>query len=292
MHKVQFTPNHSRAWVRLVRLSPVAVLLAAAGVSALAVGAGKLLQPRSAPRRLMAGIAIPQATPTPVTNGAPARARNLSLRPEAFELSRRLGQRFHSPGREVSVQAGTLTIGSSLHTVMIRRSQTAGGERVEVALDGSPASLVWDAEQGARSSGVAAAGEERLIAERLALDSPDQFVQAQLRGASYRTVTRGFRLDAGGADGYAGPVFDVVQVSERSGEAAGPASTWRLYYINNRTGLPDRVVSREQGATVEAEFGAWANVAGELSPARVTWRRQGQVVMELVVTGVTYGPAQ
>jgi hypothetical protein len=238
------------------------------------------------------GVAISQATPTPITTGTPARTRNLSLRPEAFELSRRLGQRFRSPGRELSVQAGTLTTGSGLHAVVIRRSQTARGERVEVALDGGPALLAWDAEQGARSSGVAATGEERLIAERLVLDSPDQFVQAQLRGASYRTVTRGFRLDAGGADGYAGPVYDVVQVSEPGGEATGPASTWRLYYINIRTGLPDRVVSREQGATVEAEFGAWTNIAGEWSPNRVTWRRQGQVVMELAVTGVTYGPAQ
>src|SRR5688500_16581214 len=153
--------------------------------------------------------------PTPADESATRRlrGRNLSLQPEPSKLGRRLGRRFREAGREVSVLSGALTIGAQSRRVVIRRVQGEAGESLEVALGGGGAPHTWDDRGGVQQAGRAAEGQGRLIVERLALDSPDQFVLAQLRGASYAAVARGARPEgAAGADDYSGPLWDVVRV--------------------------------------------------------------------------------
>src|SRR5215471_18012663 len=104
----------------------------------------------------------------------------LLMQPAVDRLRRRLGQRFDLPGREISIISGTLTVGSSQHAVTFTRTQDDSGERVAIALDHGPANLTWDAAEGALSAGSAATGGDRSLIERLALDSPDQFIMAQL----------------------------------------------------------------------------------------------------------------
>jgi hypothetical protein len=133
-------------------------------------------------------------------------------------------------------------------------------------------------------------GEHRLI-ERIALDSPDQFILAQLRGASYYTVaTKVVPEEALESHNYNGPAWDVVRVKEldRAG-LASPESPWRMYYINSETGLIERIISSEQGEPILAELLEWSNHQGELMPGRIRWTRNKQVIMELVFSGVAYG---
>jgi hypothetical protein len=222
-----------------------------------------------------------------------SRGRNLSLQPEALKLGRRLGRRFREAGREVSVLSGTLAFGGESRSLIIRRAQGETGESLEVALGGGGAPHTWDDRGGARRSGRAAEGEERLLVERLALDSPDQFMLAQLRGASYYTVARNVRPEeAGGSDDYAGPLWDVVRVSEPGASENRPQSPWRLYYVNRSTGLIDRVVSQEGGETVTAEMSGWVERGGESIPTHITWRRNGSTVMELTLNNMSHGPRQ
>jgi hypothetical protein len=219
------------------------------------------------------------------------RARNISLQPAALGLGRRLGRRFLSAGREVSVMTGTLTVGSDRRPVVVRRVQDEGGERVEVVIAGRTQDLTWEAGRGVLASGRPADAEEAMLAERIALDGPDQFVLAQLRGASYAVVARRVRSDEGGAESYAGPLHDVVRVGE-PGRVEGAPPAWRLYYVNAATGLLDKVVSEEGGERVEAALSGWAEHAGEWQPSRVVWSRRGQVFMELAVTSAAHGPKQ
>lgn len=222
-----------------------------------------------------------------------SRGFDLARRPEALKLGRRLGRRFLGAGREVSVLAGTLTTGADSRRVVIRRVRGEGGERVEVTLAGA-GRLTWDAGQGALSAGRPADAETRAVVERLALDSADQFVLAQARGASYDTVARGARPDEGGSDGYAGPLYDLVRVGEprREGDG-GTASGWRLYYVNAATGLLEKVVSEEGGERIEAALSGWVERAGEFEPSSITWTSRGRTLMELTVTNVAHGrPAQ
>lgn len=218
-------------------------------------------------------------------------ARNLALQPAAHGLGRRLGQRFLKPGREVSVLTGTLSVGSDSRHVVIRRVQDEGGERVEVNVAGRGAHLTWDAVGGTSQAGSPEDAGEAALAERLALDGPDQFVLAQLRGASYLVVARNVRADEGGGDDYAGPFQDVVRVGEPARQE-GAAPAWRLYYINTVTGLLDKVVTEEGGERVEAVLSNWVEHGGEWQPSRVTWSKGGQAIMELIVANASHGPKQ
>ncbi|HEX7773909.1 MAG TPA: hypothetical protein VF435_15920, partial [Pyrinomonadaceae bacterium] len=121
------------------------------------------------------------------------KVRNLSLQPEAFKLSRRLGNRFTSSRQTFSTLAGTLVTGVQQQEVNVVRRQTSGGEDVGIGVAG--AALTWSDVDGPGAAGANVNEGQRMLIERLVLDSPDQFVLAQLRGASYYTVARNVRSD-------------------------------------------------------------------------------------------------
>ncbi len=225
------------------------------------------------------------------TQGKPAdrkRPSNLSLQAEAFTMSRRMGTRF-SPGKLArSVLVGTLTIGSERHTAQISRTQTEDGENVEINLGGLSKSLTWDRGQGTLSAKARASGTDRELIERLALDSPDRFVLAQLEGASYFTVGRNVR-PANAGENYTGPLWNIIRVNDPEQDDSKRAdSSWRLYYVNTKTGLIDRIESEVQGQRVVAELSGWTDQNGEMVPARIVWRRQDQTIMEYQLTNFTH----
>ena len=125
--------------------------------------------------------------------------------------------------------------------------------------------------------------------ERLALDSPDQFIFAQLRGSAYNTVARNIRPgEAGDSDDYDGPIWDIVRVVESTSLSKNkPQSPWRLYYINSSTGLIDKILSQEEGENVIAQLSSWVNQGGELFPTRITWTMDKQVLMELNISNIS-----
>jgi hypothetical protein len=202
---------------------------------------------------------------------------NRFLQQEALRVSRRLGKRFASSGSAASLIAATITIARSEQPVTITRRQEDTGERVELGLAGRL--LTWTANEGTKTASGDPTDQERLLLERLTYDSPDYFVLAQLRGASYFTVARNVRPEKA-ADNYDGPLWTVVRVDDpQSDETLRPRSPWRLYYINSQTGLIDRIVSQIGNETVEAEISAWREVSGEKVPSRITWSSGGRIVM-------------
>lgn len=225
----------------------------------------------------------------PLNQQAPAiSGRNLSLQPEAFKLRKRLGQRFTDTKRSVSVFSGVLTVGSKAQTVQMTRRQKLRGERIEIALATDSAVLTWDEEEGAKTRNRAPNEADRNLIERLALDSAEQFVLAQLRGAGYYTVGRNVRpAEAGDSDSYSGPLWTIVRVTETAGDRQKEESKPRLYFINESTGLIDKVVSESGGEKVEATFSGWTSQNGETFPTRIVWTRNGQKIMEFSVTNLS-----
>ena len=206
--------------------------------------------------------------------------RNLALQPEAFKLSRRLGRRFVTSDQEVSVATGELVTGTDSQPVHLTRRQNERGEEIEIRLGGR--NLSWDASDGAKSNGNRAADVDRKLIERLAFDSADEFVLAQLRGASYQIVARNVRTDSGGGNDYAGPLWTVVRVDDlEKDHERKRESAWRLFYINARTGLLDKVVSESDGEQIEASLNGWITVDGETVPSVITWSRDGRQLMQL-----------
>jgi hypothetical protein len=234
----------------------------------------------------VAAKATPQADISGVVEVGP---KSLSQQPEPAKLLRRVGgERFKSRrNTSLSVQGVLKTNGDS-HTVSIVRGQTNDGERVEVFFSDGVASLVWTPNSGPQSSsGTTLSQAQRILLERLAYDSADQFILAQLRGASYSVVIRHLRPDDAG-DEYTGPLWDVVRVDDpEPDEQKRPMSPWRLYYVNRTTGLIDKVVSEIAGERVEAQFSDWTDRNGEKFPASITWSRGGRTVMTFNLINVS-----
>lgn len=220
--------------------------------------------------------------------------RKLAMQPEANRFRRRLGQRFLRPGREISVLSGTLSVGVKNYLVRIMRRQDDDDERLTISLNGGESAFTWTGRDGVRTNESTLAEDWRIVIERLALDSADQFILAQLRGASYQTVAQQARpAEAGGVSEYKGPIWDVVRIGEPPQPGHNlPLSRWRLYHINAGTGLIDKIVSEEKGQTITAEISGWANQNGETLPSRIIWKQDGQVVMGLSLNNITHGPKQ
>jgi hypothetical protein len=245
-------------------------------------------RPRLFERKPDSTLARPVTSYLPSTTKSGTRERNLSLQPEAFKMSRRLGTRFRTDKREKSALHGMLTIGSDVRNVQMSRTQTDKGEQVEITVARNPGRLTWEAETGALSSASRATGKDRELIERLVLDSPDQFVLAQLRGAGYYLIARAVRPE-GADDNYRGALWDIVRIDdpERDPERR-PTSPWHLYYINTRTGLVEKVISDFQGQRISAEINSWADVNGEKVPAQITWTQEGKTLMQFTLTNFSH----
>jgi hypothetical protein len=212
---------------------------------------------------------------------ATSRFRNLSLQPEAAKLSKRLGQRFTGSESDVSVLLGEITTGETRIPLRIVRKQDERGESVEISANGR--ALIWSASHGATGD-TAVTELDRSLIERLVFDSADAFVLAQLRGASYQVVVKNVRADLGGAGNYNGPLWTVVRVSyEGADSEAKPESVARMFYINSRTGLLDKVTSEIRGEEIEAIMDGWTTKDGETFPSVIRWSTAGRPIMELRV---------
>jgi hypothetical protein len=67
-------------------------------------------------------------------------------------------------------------------------------------------------------------------------------------------------------------------------EGIKPVSNYRLYYVNARTGLIDKIVSELRGERIEAELSEWTDQNGEKVPGQITWTKKGQILMQYRLT--------
>jgi hypothetical protein len=225
---------------------------------------------------------VPPTSNKRVQSQHPNKIRNLVLQPEAAAVNRRVGNRFKSANTR-SVLAGHLTLGNERQPLTIVRSQIDSGENVEVILAGRR--FTWRDAEGIKAiEGAAATEAERLAVERLVFDSADQFVLAQLRGASYQTIVRNLRpVDAG--DEYAGPLWTMVRVNDpQKVDSAAPKSAWRLFYINSISGLIDRVECEVDGQRIAACILQWTEQNCEKLPSHISWTTNGETFMEFQLT--------
>src|SRR5262245_40556878 len=279
-------PSMQRRYSRSTKLI---VIVGTIGAVALSIGTA-IRQADSASRSVTPVEPATSLSPPAQTrsNGRSRLQSRLGFQPRAYRMLFHIGRRFNVPGLEVATQTGVLKLGVNQHSLRITRSQDdADGEQVLIEIGGNPA-LSWSPKAGAKSSAGQATGSDRLITERIALDSIDQFILAQVRGVSYRMVARSVVPQGAAAhEDYNGPSWDVVRLNEPEGTVK-PLSNARLYYINTVTGLIDKVVSQEAGEVVSAEFSNWANFSGEKTPTRVVWRNGDSILMEITLSGTNY----
>ena len=221
------------------------------------------------------------------TAGQSHQLSRISLQPQAIKLAKRLGQRFVGAQSGRSLLRGTVASGTESRDVLISRWASEAGEEVEVTLDGPRGPSTWMAHGGVVTPLAGASTADGELVERLLADSPDRFVLAQLEGASYSAIARNVR-PATANDGEEATLWEVVRVDEQPDKGGNAASRWRLFYLNVRTGLIDRVVSQWRGETVEAQFFDWTKCSSELVPARIIWAQAGHTLMEFRLTSFIY----
>jgi len=229
-------------------------------------------------------LAIAQAPQTRATQ-----RRNLFLQPEAAAMAQRIGRRFATDRNERSTIEAVVTISGVPQALTIVRQQTSSGERVEIRKAALSGTLSWEKDEGARVSGSPAADGERKLIERVVFDSVDQFILAQLRGASYRIIASNVRpTDAG--DDYSGPTWTIIRINDPQPDATKRGeSSWRLYYLNSSTGLIDRIESEVQRQLITAEIVEWSQIGEEKVPREIVWNRDGQRLMQYTLTNFTFG---
>jgi len=208
-----------------------------------------------------------------------SRFRNLSLHPEAAKLWRKLGRRYAGTG--VSVLIGEVETVDGRVPVRVVRQQNTLGESVEITGNGK--NLSWSGTAGL-NAGSGPTESDRSLIERIVFDSADAFILAQLRGAAYQIVGKNVRADLGGSDNYDGPLWTIVRVSYPATKQATSSETPpRLYYLNTRTGLLDKVISDVPGEEIVATLEGWTTDGGETYPSVIRWNSAGQQIMELRV---------
>ncbi len=217
--------------------------------------------------------------------------------PLAGRLRQRLGKRFLTQGKVATEIVGMLQRGQEHQLIRLTRSYSETGEVVTFTLAGKTAIFQWRDDSGALSDGARASADTRTLIERLVLDSPDQFVLAQLRRTAYQKIAEAVRpeesISTDKNENYTGPLWTLVQVLE-AGTVADrrPLSAVRQYYLNQNTGLLDRVLSQEDGKTVTAEIAGWVERNGETFPSLITWKSGGEELMKLTVNNIGFPTRQ
>lgn len=231
---------------------------------------------------------LPQSTATTASLAGPG-ANSLALQPEALKLSRRVRAKSFDPEKpRMVVIDGVLATATDRRNVQIVRTQNGSGEHVEVLMSGTATPLAWDATSGARTSTGTLSAADRALLERFTFDGADQFILAQLRGASYSVVARDVRPDDAPED-YAGPLWDVVRIDDpEPDQQKQPLSRWRLYYVSTLTGLIDKISYDSQGDRIEARLSDWADHNGEKLPSTITWTSHDKPLATFNVTNVSF----
>jgi hypothetical protein len=278
--------------LRLPATRPAAVVVALSCAVAAAAGASGWLNLDPE-----AGSVVPQTPAANRVGPTPAFAVDRAqLGHHVVRALDALGDRFETPGKARTILRGTLTrhAGSARGATPVAVvREFPDGLRVE-ELTGPGGRVLGHDGSRPWARGGGPSGEELALVEALARDSVEHFVAGQAAGDATLHLGDMFRLDDGSGPGYAGPFYDILRVDDTFAAADGIQSRPTLYYLNSRTGLPERIAyEREEGAAikVEVEFGDWATVSGQKVPRRTVWKENGVVTAEFVVNQAAFAPA-
>ncbi|MGH9967662.1 MAG: hypothetical protein ACREBG_07480, partial [Pyrinomonadaceae bacterium] len=208
-----------------------------------------------------------------------------------------LGDRFESQGRARSILAGTFTRrtgGTPVSTPVTLVRECPDKVRFEeLTLSG----LRVLGHDGTRSwtQGGGLSEEDATLIEELVRDCVEHFVTGQATGDATLHLGDMFRMDDGSDATYAGPFYDILRVDDTFQNSAGTAARPTLYYLNSRSGLPERIVyERQVGGTtvkIEVEFSEWITVTGQKLPRRTAWKKNGVVAGEVVINQAMFVPS-
>jgi len=229
----------------------------------------------------------------------PARALNATghvrrglLWPQLRPMSKALGDRLETPGKERLVLIGAL-----------RRASKKNENRPTRLILEFPDRLRLEEQDGvtvynndfASSKGVLKRNERDEV-ESLLFDFVDHFFASQMQGAATRFLGSRFSLDDGANPNYTGPFYELYQVTDRIAVENEVREQQKFYFFNSDTLLLERVryqIERD-GEPVEVEvlIDGWRKVDGQQIPGVITRTEGGAPVLSLSITSAAVGGRQ
>lgn len=213
------------------------------------------------------------------------------LPPRLRESLALMGSRLEKPGKERLTLEGTLSFGGAAAAPLRLTRELPDRIRLEVGASRGKHIFAFNGRRAGKGGGAVNASEADLI-ETLAFDTVENLFTSAGRGASFRQLT--LHSQAGDGEGYAGPFYDVYEVTSdvRMGEDVRRQA--KLLYVNSDTLLPEMVrYERERDGTltqVEVRLSEWREVGGQMLPFRVVRLEDGNPVITLEISAADLSP--
>lgn len=216
--------------------------------------------------------------------------RRGSVMPRLLRALGALGDRLEKTGKERTSYEGTFQAeGAADSAPLAVLRESPDRLRIEMRNGAGRDVTVFDGGAGRAAHRPPAQVDEGLI-ESLVYDTADYFFLAQAGGA-VRHLGSGFRPD-GAAEEYAGPTYEVYQVSFPVRSSGRAEQRTKTYYFNSATSLLELVrYTVERGGyetEVEVRLSGWQRSLGQSFPARVERLEGGRPVwaLTLALSGV------
>ena len=198
-----------------------------------------------------------------------------------------LGNRFESPAQGRSIVTATLTRSKGEPRQFTITRELPDKVRIEELTTqwtiGHDGNRPW-ARAGSLSE------EDLRLIETLVRDSVEHFIAGQARGDATFHLGDMFRADDGSNQNYDGPFHDILRVDDAFETAEGTKTRPTLFYLNSRTGLLEKIVYERGEGKIEVEFGEWLTITSQKTPGRITWKENGSVTNQLVITQLAFSP--
>jgi hypothetical protein len=215
--------------------------------------------------------------------------RRSRLRPQLHAVLNAMGNRLEKPGKERLTLTGTITSGGSkqiIPALLVREFPER--LRLEEQLEGERRVTVFDGNSSVRRSWSSHGRRDEDLVETLAHDSVEHFLFTQTGNAAIRYLGARFRPDDGTDPNYAGPFYDLYEMTELIKLRREMRRQTKLYYFNSDTHLLERVkyqVFRDGIATtVEVRLNNWQEVQGQRLPGEIVRLENDAPVLTFTVT--------
>ena len=227
------------------------------------------------------------AQPTPATV-AINYVRRARLWPQLRYVAEALGDRLEKPGKERLILIGTLSRASKQNLPRPIRLVLEFPDRLR--LEEEDGVTTYNNGNFASSTGTLRENEQAEV-ESLIFDFVDHFFSAQMGGYSTRFLGTRFRMDDGKNPQYAGPFYDLYQITDRIGANEAVREQPKLYFFNSNNLLLERVryeIQRNgKPVKVETLLSGWQKITGQPIPNAITRTEDGARVLMLSITAIT-----
>lgn len=221
-------------------------------------------------------------------------ARRARVRPRLRDALKALGDRLEKPGKERLTLSGTLRrAGETQGTPFVAVYQQPGRLRFQKAQGQGPQTITFNG-QHEKELGKSLTAEQEALVELLVYDTPDGFFSSQMDAAATRFLGSHFRADDGSSESYAGPYYDIYQVTDLVKVKPGTPERTKLFFLNSDTQLLEIVryqtESNGNQTEVEVQLGDWQKTEGQMIPRRLVRLENNMPVFTLTITSAAVGP--